>query len=279
MKNALILIVLVITQVLGDICLSQGMKIYGEIGSYSPQAILELFTYLFTSLWIWLGVTTLAFSWFVYLISVSRMDLSYVLPIHASSYILNGLMAWLMLDEIVSPLRWLATFIIAMGVFLVGWSQYQTQQYVKKQLKTSNIDKQKINTWMLSLPLGIYLPKVWLGVLVLVLADSVGDLLTAKGMKKIGNMSSFSFQGIVNWISKIATNSSVLIGIFSQAIALLMFISLLSWDDISLVRPATALGYIINLLGAKYILQEKINKSRFIGITVIGCGVFIISWT
>lgn len=279
MLNAILLFVLVVTQALGDIWLSKGMKIYGEITSYSPQAIFNLFSYLFTSFWILLAVTTLAFSWFIYLISVSRMDLSYVLPIHASAHILNAFMAWLMLHEFVSPLRWLATIIIAIGVFIVGWGKYKSQKYAEKQVKTLNIDKQKVNILMLSFPFGFYLPKIWLGILILVLADSCGDLLTAKGMKKIGSISSLSFQGICQWITKIATNLSLLGGILSQAIALLMFISLLSWGDISLVRPASALGYIISLGSAKYILNETINKIRLIGVSIISCGVLIISLT
>lgn len=277
MINVVILIVLVITQVLGDIWLSQGMKIYGEITSYSPQAISNLFGYLFTSIWIWIGVGSLAFSWFIYLISVSRMDLSFVLPIHASSYLLNAVFAWLMLHEIVTQLRWLATITIALGVFIVGWSEYKTKNKLKKQVKNRNLDQQNINLFMFSLPLTLTLPKIWIGVLILVFADSFGDLLTAKGMKKVGSISDLSFKGIIKWITKIATNLSLLLGIASQAIGLLMFISLLSWDDISLIRPATALGYIVTLLAAKYILQETINKGRLIGITVIGLGILIIS--
>lgn len=277
MINVVILIVLVITQVLGDIWLSQGMKIYGEITSYSPQSISNLFGYLFTSIWIWIGVGSLAFSWFIYLISVSRMDLSFVLPIHASSYLLNAVFAWLMLHEIVTQLRWLATITIALGVFIVGWSEYKTKNKLKKQVKNRNLDQQNINLFMFSLPLTLTLPKFWLRVLILVFADSFGDLLTAKGMKKVGSISDLSFKGIIKWITKIATNLSLLLGIASQAIGLLMFISLLSWDDISLIRPATALGYIVTLLAAKYILQETINKGRLIGITVIGLGILIIS--
>jgi drug/metabolite transporter (DMT)-like permease len=280
--NTLILIVLVITQVFGDIWLSQGMKIYGEVTSFSPQAILDLLQYLFTSIWFYLGLGSLTFSWFLYLICVSRLDLSYVLPIHASSYILNALMAWLILHEPVSFLRWLASLTISLGVFIVGWSEYLSQKLVTKAVKSPlqslKIHSEKVNKFILSLPFSFYLPKLWLGVLVLVLADSTGDLLNAKGMRQIGSPSSFYPKEILQWIGKIATNISLILGIFSQAIALLMFISLLSWDDISIVRPASALGYIVSLLGAKYILHEKISRGRLIGITVIACGVMIISF-
>lgn len=277
--NFILLIILVITQVLGDIWLSQGMKIYGEVTSYSPQAILSLFSYLFTSFWIWLGVATLALSWFLYLISVSRMDLNYVLSIGSSNHIFNAFMAWLMLHEFVSPLRWLATIIIAVGVLIVGLSKYQSDKYYKIQVENINKNKPKIKNFLLSLPFSFYLSKIWLGILLLVIADSCGDLLTAKGMKNIGSISSFSLLAIINWLTKIATNLSLLCGVLSQAIALLIFLSLLSWGDISLIRPASSLAYILSLLSAKYILNEKINKTRLLGIIIISCGIVIISLT
>jgi drug/metabolite transporter (DMT)-like permease len=282
-KNSLILIVLVITQVLGDIWLSQAMKIYGEITSYSPQAIFHLLQYLFTSIWIYLGVGTLAFSWLLYLISVSRLDLSYILAIHASSYILNGFMAWLILHEDVTSLRWLATLIIALGVFIVGWSEYLAHKVAKKRVQSKleriQVYPEKMQKFIFALPVSFYLPKLWLGVLVLVFTDSAGDLLTAKGMKEVGSIAVLSLRGVVQWIGKMIRNSSLLLGILSQALSLLMFISLLSWDDISMVRPATALGYIVSLLGAKYVLHEKISKGRLMGITFIACGVMLISFS
>jgi len=58
---------------------------------------------------------------------------------------------------------------------------------------------------------------------------------------------------------------------------LLIFLALLSWDDLSLIRPATAVGYIVSLVFAKYFLGERINKGRLIGIGVIAVGIFSLS--
>jgi uncharacterized membrane protein len=275
--NSLILFFLVITQVLGDVCISQGMKIYGEITSFSPQAIIDVIQYLFTSFWFYAGLGSLTVSWLLYLSAVAKMDLSYVLPIHASSYILNGFMAWLLLHETVTPVRWIATIIISIGVFIVGLSQYISSKQPQKLTNTLQVDKGNITKVMATLPFSGFLSPVWLGVISLVLADSTGDLLSAKGMKQVGALTKISVGEFFRWFSRILTNIYMIIGITCQSMSLLFFLSLLSWDDLSLIRPATSLGYIISLVSAKYILHENINRGRLVGIACIGLGIFSLS--
>lgn len=279
MLNGIILLILVITQVLGDVCLSHAMKIYGEITSFSPLAIFNILYYLATSPWFYLAIMSLAVSWFLYMFAVAKMDLSYVLPIQSSSYILNALLAWLLLQETVTPLRWLGTIFIALGVFIVGYSQYQADKQAKKLKATLQIQKQEVTRIMATLPLLGFLPMTWVGILLMVLADSLGDSLNAHGMKKVGVITSFTIKGIIQWVWKIFTNIPVLMGVSCQIIALLLFISLLSWDDLSLVRPASAISYLITLIFAKYILHEKISRGRFIGICHILGGVILLSIT
>lgn len=277
MLNSLVLFILVITQVLGDVFLSQAMKIHGEITSFAPHVIIEVTYYLLTSPFFYFGLGSLTVSWFLYLFAVSKMDLSYVLPIHASSYICNALLAWLILGEVVTPLRWFATAIISIGVFIVGYSQYQTQKKLKQPSTSFTILKQKVNPIFAFISGGVFLPTVWLGVIVMVLADSIGDLLNAKGMRQIETITSFSFQSLCRWIWSIFTNLNIIIGVSCQGMALFLFISLLSWDDLSLVRPASAMGYLITIVSAKYLLQEKISRGRWIGIILIVSGVLTLS--
>jgi uncharacterized membrane protein len=278
-KKVLLIFVLVVTQVLGDIWLSRGMKIFGEVSSFAPEKMGELFLYLFTSPWILLGVATLVFSMLLYWMAVSRFDISYVLPMHASSYVLNALLAWAILSEQVSLIRWLATLIIAAGVFVVGWSEHRRDS---RPLSTpTSGDKkrqeQKISNFMLFLlTLGNSLPKIWLGVIGLALADSAADILTAIGIRQVGKVP-LSPSQILPWLRHIFTRPLIFLGVSFNAVSFLIFITLLSWADISLIRPATAIGYIFSLLGARFVLQEEIALGRLIGITIVGMGVAILS--
>ncbi|UXE59550.1 MAG: hypothetical protein KA717_27755 [Woronichinia naegeliana WA131] len=273
MKTFFLLAALIITQVLGDIGISHAMKTFGTVNPLDLPSLIPLFFFLLTNIWIWAAIFFLVCSLALYLTAISRLDLSYVLPIHAFSYVVNAVFASWLLGEQVAPLRWLSTFIISLGVLLVGLSkrpnsELKTPALAKISLKSRNIP-------LFLFPLGLSLSKTWLAVIVLSLADSAGDLLLALGMKKIGAIGKMNFSQILVVLRQIITNPTVLSGIACQAIAFVIFISVLSWADISFVRPATALTYISSMVGAKFLLKEEFGRERLFGITLIGFGVVI----
>ena len=279
MRKILLISVLVVTQVLGDIWLSRGMKIFGQVSSFAPDAIKKLLLYLFTSPWIWLGVGTLVFSMLLYWMAVSRFDISYILPMYSSSYVLNALLAWVILGERVSGIRWLATLIIATGVFVVGWTEHikDNLPLYKPTRGDQKRQQQKLDNFMLFFfTAGVSLPKIWLGILAVAMSDSSADILTAISIRQVGKVP-LSLSQILPWIRQIISHPLLFLGISCNAISFMFFVTILSWGDISLIRPATAIGYIFSLLGARFILQEQIPRGRFIGITIIGIGVAILS--
>ena len=284
LKTIALLVTMVITQVLGDIWLSRGMKVHGAVEDYSIGALWGLFLYLLTSPWIVLGVATLIFSLFLYFTATSRLDLSLVLPLFSSSYILNALLAWLMLGEQVSPARWLGTLMIASGVFIVVWSesrarsrrrQAEDQERVKSP--RSPVESGRSPLWLFPFGVALSVSKVWIGILILIFTDSAGDVLIARGMKQIGPVTLRSPRKMLALIGQILSHPSVLSGIGCQTISFVTFISLLSWADISLIRPAGALGYVMSLLGAKFLLKEQIPLARWLGIAIISGGVALIA--
>ncbi|MDJ0725691.1 MAG: hypothetical protein QNJ38_11310 [Prochloraceae cyanobacterium] len=281
MKNIPILVMLVISQVLGDIWLSRGMKTIGQVSSLTPIAVGRSVLDLLANPWIWLGVCTLIFALLLYLTAISRLDLSYVLPIRASGYVFNAILASFLLGEEICGTRWLATLIIASGVLIVSWSeQRQIQATIQSPKKASKrkIQKNPINFSWIVLP-GFYISNLWLGILVMVMGDSAGDIFMAKGMKKIGKVGLAPVPQMLKLLGRIITSPLILTGIVCYAISFSTFLSLLSWADISLIRPVTAIGYMVSLLGAKYFLQEKITPGRLLGVIVITIGVGVISVT
>jgi drug/metabolite transporter (DMT)-like permease len=274
MKKFILLALMVLCQVLGDIWLSRGMKQFGEVTFATfadPSALLSLIVYFLTSPWISLGIIFLIACLFFYLAAISRFDLSYVLSINAFSYVLNAIFAWLLLDERISGIRWASTSLISSGVLLVGLSESVSvdRTIIKKfKIKIGNI-------FFFLLPFSISICKTWLGVIVLAFADSAGDVSLAMGMRRIGKFELFPIKKTIRQVYQILTNPSIILGVFCQATAFFSFISLLSWADISFVRPATALTYVFSLLASKYILHEKIRLGRLIGIILIAIGIFI----
>jgi drug/metabolite transporter (DMT)-like permease len=70
-----------------------------------------------------LGFVLLLAFFALYLAALSRLDLSYVLPMTASTYVLTALSAWLILGESVSPIRWAGTLAVTIGIVLVTDSE------------------------------------------------------------------------------------------------------------------------------------------------------------
>lgn len=121
MKNMIILGLLVVLQVLGYTALSHGLRQIGAV-DLNPLAMFAFGVQVFASPWVLLGVLSLIVSLLLYLAAISRLDLSYILPIVASNYVLTTLVGWLVLGERVSATRWLGTLLVTAGVLMVGFS-------------------------------------------------------------------------------------------------------------------------------------------------------------
>ncbi len=108
---------MVLAQVGGNLALSKGLK---SIGAINVAVLIEFGWQIAHSPWIWLAVVLLISSLVFYLIALSRLDLSYILPLIASNYVLTTFAAWLILGERVSTSRWIGTILITFGVMMVG---------------------------------------------------------------------------------------------------------------------------------------------------------------
>lgn len=119
--NFVILGLVVITQVGGNIFLSKGIKSLGAIDTINPIELLGFGWQIINSPWIWLALVLLIASLVFYLVALSHFELSYVLPLIASNYVLTTFAAWLILGDRVSITRWIGTILITCGVMLVGF--------------------------------------------------------------------------------------------------------------------------------------------------------------
>ncbi len=118
--NFVILALLVISQVAGNVALSYSIKQLGEVNTVNPLLLIQYIWLVMQSYWTWIAVVLLILALVLYLVAVSRLDLSYVLPMIASNYVVTTLAAWLILKEHVSFNRWTGTLLVTAGVLLVG---------------------------------------------------------------------------------------------------------------------------------------------------------------
>ncbi len=105
--------------------------------------------------------------------------------------------------------------------------------------------------------------------------ESVGNVLLRKGMKEVGEVTSYTISSLFNIFIKGVTNLTVVSGIALDAMFFVCFLLALSWTEVSVVLPLTAAGYITTALTAKLILHEEITALRWAGtiLIVLGCAL------
>lgn len=123
MTNFIVISLLVVLQVLGNISVGLGIRQVGEVNTLNPLVLLAFGFHVLTNPWVVFGIAFLIVSLLLYLAAISRLDLSYVVPMTASNYMLATLCAWLFLGERISITRWAGTFMVTIGVLLVGLSE------------------------------------------------------------------------------------------------------------------------------------------------------------
>jgi drug/metabolite transporter (DMT)-like permease len=113
-KTQILVLLVVITNVLGNVSLSRGMHQVGRIVSASP------FDYVraFANPWTAAGIFVLLIWMLSDLALLSRADLSFVLPVTASAYVLVAIVGHFFLHDHISWERWIGILLITGGVIL-----------------------------------------------------------------------------------------------------------------------------------------------------------------
>lgn len=128
MRTLVVLFISTMAGTLGDVCLTKGMKSIGEVDTLNPAGLFKIGIQVFTNQYIWLGIFTLLIFFGLYLVALSWADLSFVVPVTAFGYVLNAFFSWQLLGESISPLRWIGTSIICLGVAVVTHTEHRTKK-------------------------------------------------------------------------------------------------------------------------------------------------------
>lgn len=121
--------------------------------------------------------------------------------------------------------------------------------------------------------------KLIAGVAFAVTASTIGDLLLARGMRKVGEVQWTGPRDALATLRRVATTPEISLAIGFLAVFFFSWLSLLSRADLSLILPMTALTYILNGLAAGPVLGETVSRQRWLGIWVITIGVVLVTIT
>lgn len=119
--------------------------------------------------------------------------------------------------------------------------------------------------------------KVYFLMLIAVMLAGVGDVLLSKGMKQVGAIQIKKPSDLFQATKRVVTNSWILLGTLMLMFFFALYLTSLSYADLSLVMPLTAGSYIVVALLAKIFLNEEVSMQRMLGIALISVGVALIS--
>lgn len=109
----------------------------------------------------------------------------------------------------------------------------------------------------------------YLVLLGVVLFGSFGDVFLSRGMKSVGQISLSNFHELFSAV----LNPWVFGGICLLICFFAAYLTALSWADLTYVLPATAIGYVIMALLARFFLHENVPATRWMGVALITAGV------
>ncbi len=109
--------VCIIFGVVGQLLIKKGMDIVGEV------FIKDLFTAKFFKMvfqkYVFIGISLYALSSILWMVALSRGELSYLYPLIGVGYIFTAVLAWIFFKENLTLIRFSGIVLISIGVFLV----------------------------------------------------------------------------------------------------------------------------------------------------------------
>jgi drug/metabolite transporter (DMT)-like permease len=120
---------------------------------------------------------------------------------------------------------------------------------------------------------------VWAGIASIVVTATAGDVLQSRAMKEIGDLGAIRQSGgIFHVVRRVASSPRFMLGLLFMALAFFSLLVTLSWDDVSVVGPASAsLTFIANAFAARIFLKERVDHRRWLAALFVAGGVALLA--
>jgi len=118
--------------------------------------------------------------------------------------------------------------------------------------------------------------RAFLFLLIIAVTGTGGDVTLTRAMKRVGEVHEFHPRALLRFGWNAVRVPQLWLGIAFLTAAFFSFLALLSWQPVSFVLPASALGYVTGAFGAKFILRERVDPARWIGVGLVCIGVVFV---
>ncbi len=104
-----------------------------------------------------------------------------------------------------------------------------------------------------------------------------GQILVRRGMLQVGSLENYSPAALAAYFWHALGNVNVILGTVLNAVFYFLFLAALSWTDVTVALPMTAIEYGFAALLAVLMLKENVPPLRWAGIALVVIGVILIA--
>jgi drug/metabolite transporter (DMT)-like permease len=116
-------------------------------------------------------------------------------------------------------------------------------------------------------------------ILISIILGPLGNVFLGKGMKGVGSVASARIPELLHIAPRVLSSGYIWLGIACLLGFFVTHMLLLTWADYSYVQPATSLSYLTISVLSYFLLGEMISPLRWLGVSVICFGVFVVGRT
>ncbi len=106
---------------------------------------------------------------------------------------------------------------------------------------------------------------------------AVGQILVRRGMQQVGSLENYAPLALVGYFWNAACNPYVIGGTILNTVFYVLFLAALSWTEVTVALPMTAIEYAFAAFLAVMILKEAVSPLRWAGVALVIFGVLLIS--
>lgn len=121
MTVTVVILLSVLLNCAAQLCMKKGMMLVGEVTG-GLQGLIALFPAMIVNGYLWISAGCYIVSIALWLVVLSKVDVSYAYPFLSIGYVLSALVGYFAFHEAVTPIRILGILVICAGVILISRS-------------------------------------------------------------------------------------------------------------------------------------------------------------
>lgn len=117
--NIILILISVLLNCAAQLCIRKGMLLVGEVG---VGELIQHLGVMFTNLWLWTAMFCYAVSIFMWMIVLSKVEVSFAYPFLSIGYVVAALVGYYFFGESMTLYRIAGILVICIGVYLISRS-------------------------------------------------------------------------------------------------------------------------------------------------------------